>query len=415
MSDTGDLQDMQPQVDRRAQGFHGMGLGWIKSGKPQAAITCFRRAIEADRHFLDPYLELGPLYLEQGDWDAVIDLCQGGLRCFNDISEFHKMLITAMESQQSSEAAWHWYDLRPVRDRPVEIGEEEIICCVTARNEMPRLPRFLQHYRQLGVDRFFFIDNDSDDDSLAYLLEQPDVELWQSSLPFMQANYGSSWFELLLRRYGVGHWCLTVDTDEFLVYSGSPGRDLRSLCRDMEARGQQALAGQLLDMYSQGPVRDVLYEAGDDPLHWCPFFDQQPWHRLYESAGQYRNLRMLFGGPRQRVFPTPSDYMLSKIALLYYLPERILASGQHMTNLPPEQIAHNQMVLLHFKFFASFDGYARDEAQRGVHAMGGEQYRSYTRELDRDSAVSLYHPAHSVRYESFKQLLTLGIVDPADA
>ena len=38
MNDAGDLKDMQPQVDRRAQGFHGMGLGWIKNGKPQAAI-----------------------------------------------------------------------------------------------------------------------------------------------------------------------------------------------------------------------------------------------------------------------------------------------------------------------------------------------------------------------------------------
>jgi len=106
--------------------------------------------------------------------------------------------------------------------------------------------------------------------------------------------------------------------------------------------------------------------------------------------------------------------MLSKIALLYYQPERVLASGQHMTNLPQEQIAHNQMVLLHFKFFASFEGYARGEAQRGVHAMGGEQYKSYTRELDRDDGVSLYHPDYSVRYEGFEQLLTLGIVDPAD-
>lgn len=409
-----DTQNLEPQVDRRAQGFHGMGLGWLKNGKPKAAITSFCRAINADPRFLDPYLELGPLYLEQDDWDAVIELCQRGLQTFNDISEFHKMMITAVENKHSTEEAWRWYDLRPARDRAVELADDDIICCITARNELLRLPRLLQHYRQLGVNRFFFIDNGSTDDSVSWLLDQPDVELWQSSLPFMRANYGSSWFELLLRRYGVGHWCLTVDTDEFLVYDGSPERDLRALCRDMQGRGQKALAGQLLDMYSEGPVREVQYQPGDDPLQWCPFFDRKPWHRLYENAGQYRNLRMLFGGPRQRVFPTSSGYMLSKIALFYYEPERVLASGQHLTNLPAEQIAHNQMVLLHFKFFASFESYARGEAQREVHAMGGEQYKSYTRELDRDGDVSLYDSDHSLRYEGFEQLLALGIVDPED-
>jgi len=407
-----DIEDLLPQVDRRAQGHHGMGLGWIKCGKLPAAIASFRKAIDADSHFLDPYLELGPLYLELGDWEAAIALCQEGLRTFNDISEFHKMLITALEEKASVAAAWRWYDLKPARDREVEVAEDDIICCVTTRNDRARLPRFLQHYRQLGVNRFFFIDNNSEDDSLSYLLAQPDVEVWQSSLPFMRANYGSSWFELLLRRYGVGHWCLTVDTDEFLVYAGSPERDLRSLCRHMERQGQQALGGQLLDMYSQEAVSSVHYQEGDDPLDWCPFFDRQPYHRLYENAGQYRNQRMLMGGPRQRVFPTPSDYMLSKIALLYYQPERVLASGQHMTNLPAEQIAQNQMVLLHFKFFASFEGYARGEAQRGVHAMGGEQYKSYTRELDQNAVISLYHPDHSLAYEGFEQLLSLGIVEP---
>ena len=407
-----DVHDMQPQVDRRAQGFHGMGLGWLKSGKPEAAIRSFRKAIESDSRFLDPYLELGPIYLAQEDWDATIALCQQGLRTFSDIAEFHKMLVTALERKSSSEETWRWYDLRPARDEQVQVAENDIICCVTARNELPRLAGFLAHYRKLGVNRFFFIDNGSDDGSPDYLLTQPDVDLWLSDLPFVNANYGSAWFELLLRRYGVGHWCLTVDTDEFLVYSGSPERDLRSLCRDMEHRGHKALAGQLLDMYSECPVAEVLYKSGDDPLTWCPFFDREPYHRLYENAGQYRNQRMLFGGARQRVFPTPSDYMLSKIALLYYEPDRVLSSGQHMTNLPQEQIAHNQMVLLHFKFFASFEDYARGEAQRGVHAMGGEQYKSYTRELDRHQDISLYDPEHSVRYQGFQQLLELGIVDP---
>ena len=46
------------------------------------------------------------------------------------------------------------------------------------RNEKLRLPAFLRHYRSLGVDRFFIVDNDSTDGSTEYLLAQPDVHLF---------------------------------------------------------------------------------------------------------------------------------------------------------------------------------------------------------------------------------------------
>jgi len=400
------------QVDRRAQGFHGMGLGWLKSGRTAPAVAGFVRAIEADPRFLDPRLALCETLLEQGRWEELIDWCRRSLAVFTDIPEFHKMLITAVEETGSLDDAFELYDLRPASRGGMTLAPGEIVCCVTARNERRRLPWFLDYYRRLGVDRFFVIDNGSGDDSVDYLSRQADVSLWQSSLPFVRANYGASWFELLLRRYGQGHWCLTVDTDEFLVYEGSPERDLHALRADMERRGEKALAGMLLDMYSEGPIREVVYREGDDPLALCRFFDRKPYHRAYEDSGQYRNQRMLYGGVRQRVFPTACDYMLSKVAFLYYELDRVLASGQHMTNLPADQLAHNRMVLLHFKFISGFEDYARSEAQRGVHAVGGEQYRAYAKRLDEEESISLYHPELSVAYQGFGQLLELGIVDP---
>lgn len=42
-------------------------------------------------------------------------------------------------------------------------------------NEMHFLPAFLPHYRKLGVDRFFFIDDRSDDGTLEFLALQDDV------------------------------------------------------------------------------------------------------------------------------------------------------------------------------------------------------------------------------------------------
>ncbi|OWK20539.1 hypothetical protein AJ88_29925 [Mesorhizobium amorphae CCBAU 01583] len=44
-------------------------------------------------------------------------------------------------------------------DRQIDIADGEILCFVGLRNEATLLPHILDHYRGLGVDRFFFLDN----------------------------------------------------------------------------------------------------------------------------------------------------------------------------------------------------------------------------------------------------------------
>ncbi|MBK6510386.1 MAG: glycosyltransferase family 2 protein [Haliea sp.] len=327
-----------------------MGLGWINRGRPLHALESFQRAIDIDHTYINPYLEIGNLYFKLSRWQDLLGLCHLWLERFHPISQIHKMMITAYEALESLDAAFAYYDLNRADQRDADIADHDILCCVTCRNEHPRLPYFLEYYRSLGVDRFLMIDNGSTDGSAEYLLQQEDVLLWHSELPFKEANFGSSWFELLLRRYGVGHWCVTVDTDEFLVYRGAQEKKLRALCDEMDVRQLQAMTGQLLDMYSEGPVSEAEYRPGQDPLEVCAWFDRKSYHRRYEMGGQYHNQRLLFGGVRQRVFPARNDYLLSKVALLKYQPYVVLDGGQHLTNIPAQSLAHNQMVLLHFKF-----------------------------------------------------------------
>ena len=83
---------------------------------------------------------------------------------------------------------------------------------------MIRLPHFLDYYRRLGVDHFLFVDNGSDDGTAEYLAAQPDVSLWATNHSYRLARFGVDWLGWLQWRYGHGHWCLTVDADELLVY-----------------------------------------------------------------------------------------------------------------------------------------------------------------------------------------------------
>jgi tetratricopeptide (TPR) repeat protein len=412
MKQNDDIKWFERDIDRRARGHHAMGLGWVKRDRLLNALESFHRAIDIDPSYIDPYLEIGRIYLQLSRWNDLLSHCHAWLQRFSPVSQIHKMRITACEALHSLDAAYELYDLRRVDQHDSMLVADDILCCVTVRNEVPRLPFFLDYYRALGVNRFLVVDNSSTDGSREYLLAQPDVLLWQSSLAFDKANFGSSWFELMLRRYGIGHWCLIVDTDEFLVYRGSPAKTLRQLCRAMERQNLQAMTGQLLDMYSAGPVSEAHYRSGQDPLEVCPFFDRESYTRRYEMGGQYHNQRVLFGGVRQRLFPAVNDYLLSKVVLLQYQSDVVLDGGQHLTNIPAARLLQNQMVLLHFKFFSSMPDYACREAQREEHAMGAQQYKAYQQQFAVNAALTLYDPVHSIRYEGVAQLEALGIIDP---
>lgn len=410
MSDVPEPTD--PGAEREARGLRGLAPGWWKRGRPVQAIATLERAVELDPAAVDGYLELGRILLNLRRWDDVVAVAERGLRRFLDVAPLHKMVITAIEERDSWEAACARYGLER-RDRGgVEIPEGGVVACLTARNERPRLPFFLDYYRRLGVDRFLVVDNGSLDGSVDWLLGQPDVHVWSSDLSFRRANFGSAWFELLLRRHGVGHWCVTVDADEFLTFEGAPRRTLREFVRGLAARGKRGATGMLVDLYGDRPVHETVCPPGEDPLLHCRFIDRRVFHRRDERGGPHGDQPVFWGGVRQRVFPVENDYLLSKCVLLEYRPDTVLEGGQHFTNIPAERLSIQETGLLHFKFLSTFADYARDEARRGVHGLGAEQYKGYARELDRDPDVCLHHPAHSVAYEGPAQLRELGVLLP---
>jgi len=402
------LNDYTP--DGRVKALRAMALGWLKRGRVTPAIVKLREAIETDPLYLDGYLDLGRVLLQQRLWRDLDALCRRGLRYHIEIAELHKLLITAREEHGSWEDAAECYRLERVDKVVPKIGSHEILCCVVVRDERARLPWFLDYYRRLGVDRFLFIDNGSTDGTGEWLMRQHDVSLWRSELEFKVANFGSAWFELLLRRLGAGHWCLTVDIDEFLVYEGAPNRSLKAFCSDLDRRGKQAATGVLLDMYSDRPIRETVYRENDDPLTLCPFFDRTFYHKRSDMEGPYKNQTIFFGGVRQRVFPAEHDYFLSKAVLLRYQRDVVLTSGQHLTNIGAPLIAGEEICLLHFKFLSSLVRYAQVEAEREVHAMQGEQYKAYHNGLEQNPGLNLYDQKQSVRFEGTAQLRRLGIL-----
>ena len=84
-------------------------------------------------------------------------------------------------------------ELRPVTNRTKRIKPGDILLFSTQRNEAIRLPYFLKYYRDMGVNHFLIVDNDSTDGSVDYLADQKDVSLWTTPRSYKRSRFGVDW------------------------------------------------------------------------------------------------------------------------------------------------------------------------------------------------------------------------------
>jgi hypothetical protein len=306
----------------------------------------------------------------------------------------------------------------PSLDRPLErldgrsdrLAGDEIICVCCVRNEDLRLPYFVDYYRRIGVNRFFFVDNLSDDGTTDFLLRQPDAHVYLAAGSYAASRCGISWINEVLGRHASGHWALTIDADELLVYPSCEDLGLGDLVRYLDRSGAGCLQTFMLDMYGAGPIRQTAYRRGADFLEASGYFDTDSYVE-HDRRGLPRR-----GGPRHRLFwqgrdnPKPSPF-LEKFPLVKWDRDAAYDKSTHiLANRPPADVTG---VLLHFKMFADFREQAEREARRGEHWDGAHQYQTYWSVLEANPDLTAFH-AGSMRYGGSRQLERLGFMQRGD-
>ncbi len=305
-------------------------------------------------------------------------------------------------------------ELKPVVSRVSLISPSDILLFSTLRNERVRLPYLLRYYRDLGVDHFLFVDNDSDDGTGEYLSRQPDVSVWSTSHSYKRSRFGVDWLMWLQGRYGHGHWTLSVDADEFFVYPFCDTRPLRALTDWLDASSIKAFSAMLLDMYPKGPLDAQPYSEAQDPFEIAAYFDSGNY--LISRNELYGNL-WIQGGPRARTFFADKPERapaLNKIPLVKWDRDYAYVRSTHM--LLPRGL--NQVYddwggekasgcLLHAKFLDTFTAKAQEEMQRRQHYADSHEYKSYRAGMNA-------HPdlwcKWSEKYINWRQLEILGLM-----
>lgn len=304
--------------------------------------------------------------------------------------------------------------LRAVTDRTATIRSGDILLFCTFRNEAERLPWFLRHYRALGVSHFLFVDNASTDGGADLLRDAADVSLWQTGASYRAARFGMDWLQWLLMRHGHGHWCLSVDADELLVYPHHETRPLPALTGWLEGQGRVSFGALMLDLYPRGPVNRAAHAAGQNPLDVLPWYDRANYTITRKSDLEYLWIQ---GGPRSRCFfadqprrgPTLSKIPLVKWHWRYayvnsthsMLPRRL----NHVYDTEGGELASG--VLLHTKFLPMISIKSAEEKQRRQHFGEPGAFDAYYDALI--EGPDLWYPAAS-RYRGWRQLEAEGLM-----
>jgi hypothetical protein len=301
--------------------------------------------------------------------------------------------------------------LKTIRSSPITATEGIVICHV--RDESELLPHFLKHYREIEVKRFAFVDNGSTDNTLPYLLDQGDCDVFQFTGSFRESGLGMTWKNLLLLTYLPAKWYFSADVDEHAVYEGWPNISLDEFANRMSIKGRSAATALMVDMYSKGPIAQAHVEPGGNLLDTCPFFDGDGYQIGLPENWREENFPRLIarGGPVVRVFGSKGrGNVLAKTPLIlepniyFHDPHTVLPVG---LNFAPIEIA-----LLHLRFSSALiPKIARVMDHRGHSQFAIDDYQNLGDRMKQDPEFSFSYPG-SVKFKSPQQFMDRSMIGP---
>ena len=274
------------------------------------------------------------------------------------------------------------------------------------KNEAHHLAEWLAHYRSLGVAHFLIVDNGSTDGTAEHLAAQEDVSLWTARGSYKAARFGMDWLGALQWKFGTGHWCLTVDGDEFLTYADAPERSLPQLAAELDADGREALGALMLDLYPKGRLTE-----GGAPRWFDPAGYRYQRHRVFGHVwiqGGLRERAHFASEPLKSPTLNKVPFVRWRRGFAYVTSTHFLLPSRLNDGFPVEGASCPTGVLLHRKFGPASVARAQDAAHRQEHFENSAAYEGYYEALASDPD---YWTEASVAYDGPDQLLALGLMD----
>lgn len=277
-------------------------------------------------------------------------------------------------------------------------------CCY---NEVDQLPFFLDHYRKLGVDVFFIVDNNSNDGSFEYLCKQDDVCVFTTTASYKGAGFGMAWINYLIFKYGKNNWIVHTDIDELLIYKDFETSSLLSLTTSMDNNNEKIMQGFMLDMYPND-----LNNLAIDPN--IPILEQH--NCFYNNYLFLGNIYPPYCAVRGGIFSVLLNGLytvLNKTPLFKGGHGVHLVSSSHVITPPnPLRLSSKTCVLMHFKLSENLINKAACEITRQQHAANSALYKGYYELMQKhDMRIDDKSYPFGTQYNNSKQLVDLGLIN----
>lgn len=272
------------------------------------------------------------------------------------------------------------------------------ILIAIVRDEIERIPMFLEHYRKIGINHFVIADNGSEDGTLEYLIKEKDVDVFYIKSRFKNGRK-EGWINKLLYLYGFHRWYLIADADELLEW---PERTIYSLKRVMgilESKGINRAGALMVDMYMKG---NLFENELNHDINNHLYFDSDSYTRMKDGTKT-----IYTGGPRKRAYNM--ECYLSKYPLVYLNEGELLISSHYWHPYNNFKDYPFIFALLHYKFLTPSDlKKIRQYVIEQNHVNNSYEYKSYLKHYNQNNR-SLYD-SNSVKFSDAGSLKKIKLI-----
>ncbi|MBE5878735.1 MAG: glycosyltransferase family 2 protein [Lachnospiraceae bacterium] len=312
-------------------------------------------------------------------------------------------------AQHKMFAAFATTKINIIRHREYSNCENPIVVlCV--KNDLCRLKMLVNHYRNLGVERFAFLDNGSTDGTLEWMTEQQDIDLYSTDKAY-SSFVKEAWINRIVSYYGVDRWYILTDSDELLSYIGMEKHSLKDVVQCATQSGFSRVKALTLDMYANAELFSGSIDESDIGKAYC-WMDSDSYIEEKRVIGD-SEIVALVGGPRMRMMNvTPS---LMKYPLVFFK-EGMISSNAHF-QFPYKEIPDDTcyLAILHYKFMENDkEEYIKRASSNsgfssGVALKNGGYYRHYMDIVNSQEKVSFMYEG-SVMYSDSNSLKSIKLI-----
>lgn len=292
----------------------------------------------------------------------------------------------------------------------VTCNPDELVTLTVVRNGRLHVKSFVQHHLALGAKHLVFLDNGSDDDTVARLCAYDRVTVLRCDVPY--SRYENALKSYLAHQFASNRWSLTVDIDELFDYPLSNELPLSGFLEYLNARGFTAVVTQMLDMFADGPLSEVRSDPDDLVNEVYRYYDisniDRPPYEWSHPANPL--IRMHWGGIRRSVFGTSNG--LTKAALVRLDGQvQPFVQWHHVVGA---RVADVTGLLRHYPFVGTFYRKVEEAVRTGRYgATTSQEYEAYARALERDPHLTLRQSTADL-FTGMNSLIDSGFLTVSD-